>query len=141
MTDSTAPDRSNVAATGATGTAATGTDASGTDASGTDAPLVVTAIFRPAEGKREQVLAAMARVIPRVHEEEGCNLYAIQEAEDGTIAMIEHWDSGATLDAHGAAAPVADFNVELEGLLASPVEVTRYTPIPMGHARKGVVLP
>ena len=136
MTDSTAPDGSNVAATGATGTAATGTDASGTDA-----PLVVTAIFRPAEGKREQVLAAMARVIPRVHEEEGCNLYAIQEAEDGTIAMIEHWDSAATLDAHGAAAPVADFNVELEGLLASPVEVTRYTPIPMGHARKGVVLP
>ena len=32
-------------------------------------------------------------------------------------------------------------STELEGLLASPVEVTRYTPIPMGHARKGVVLP
>ena len=86
-----------------------------TDASG---PLVVTAIFRPAEGAREQVLAAMQRVIPRVHEEEGCNLYAIQEAEDGTIAMIEHWDSAALLDAHGAAEPVADFNAELEGLLA-----------------------
>ncbi|MGC5076573.1 putative quinol monooxygenase [Agrococcus sp. DT81.2] len=107
----------------------------------TDAPVVVTAIFRPVEGKREEVLAAMQRVIPRVHAEEGCNLYAINEAEDGTIAMIEHWDSAELLDAHGAAEPVADFNAELEGLLASPVEVTRYTPIPIGDARKGVVLP
>lgn len=107
----------------------------------TDAPLVVTAIFRPVPGAREQVLAAMERVIPRVHEEAGCNLYAIQEAEDGTIAMIEHWDSAALLDAHGTGEPVADFNAELEGLLASPVEVVRWTPIPMGDARKGVVLP
>lgn len=103
--------------------------------------LVVTAIFRPAPGKREQVLAAMERVIPRVHAEEGCNLYAIQEAEDGTIAMIEHWDSGELLDAHGAGEPVADFNAELEGLLSSPVEVTRYRPIPIGDGRKGIVLP
>ena len=113
-----------------------------TDASlHTSESLVVTAIFRPRDGKREQVLAAMERVIPRVHAEEGCNLYAIQEADDGTIAMIEHWDSAALLDAHGAAEPVADFNAELEGLLESPVEVTRYTPIPVGDARKGIVLP
>ena len=104
-----------------------------------DEPLVVTAYFHPAEGARAQVLAAMERVIPRVHEEAGCNLYAIQEAEDGTIIMIEHWDSAALLDEHGAGEPVADFNAELEGLLASPVEVTRYTPIPIG-GRKGVVL-
>jgi len=106
----------------------------------TDQPLVVTATFRPAEGARERVLAAMERVIPRVHEEEGCNLYAIQEAEDGTIIMIEHWDSAALLDAHGAGAPVADFNAELEGLLRTPVEVTRYRPIPIGD-RKGRILP
>lgn len=106
----------------------------------TDQPVVVTAYFHPAEGARERVLAAMERVIPRVHEEAGCNLYAIQEAEDGTIIMIEHWDSAALLDEHGAGVPVAEFNAELEGLLEEPVKVTRYTPIPMGDARKGVVL-
>jgi quinol monooxygenase YgiN len=105
-----------------------------------DQPVVVTAYFRPAEGARERVLAAMERVIPRVHEEAGCNLYAIQEAEDGTIVMIEHWDSAALLDAHGEGAPVADFNAELEGLLVEPVAVTRYVPLPMGDARKGVVV-
>ncbi|WP_072314870.1 putative quinol monooxygenase [Agrococcus sp. Marseille-P2731] len=105
----------------------------------TDQPLVVTACFHPADGARDRVLAAMERVIPRVHEEAGCNLYAIQEAEDGTIIMIEHWDSAALLDEHGAGAPVADFNAELEGLLAKPVEVTRYRPLPVG-GRKGMVV-
>lgn len=103
-------------------------------------PVVVTAYFSPAEGKRETVLAALERVIPRVHEEEGCNLYCIQEAADGTILMIEHWDSAELLDAHGAGEPVADFNAELEGALASPVVVTRYTPLPMGQAAKGALL-
>ncbi|GAA3592959.1 putative quinol monooxygenase [Agrococcus terreus] len=105
-----------------------------------DAPLVVIAVFRPAEGAREQVLAALERAIPRVHEEAGCNLYSIQEAADGVIWMIEHWDSAALLDEHGAGAPVADLNAELEGLLASPVEVIRLDPIPVGDARKGVVV-
>lgn len=105
-----------------------------------DEPLVVIAVFRPAEGAREQVLAALEHAIPRVHEEAGCNLYAIQEAEDGVIWMVEHWDSAALLDAHGAGEPVAALNGELEGLLASPVEVIRAAPIPLGDARKGVVV-
>lgn len=117
------------------------TDAARIDEPQQGGPLVVTAIFRPAPGARAAVLAAMHRVIPRVHAEAGCNLYAIQEAEDGTIAMIEHWDSAALLDAHGAGDPVAEFTEELSGLLTSPVEVTRYRPIPVGDARKGVVLP
>jgi len=105
-----------------------------------DAPLVVTAIFRPAEGAREQVLAALGDAIPRVHDEPGCNLYAIHEAPDGAIWMIEHWDSAALLDAHGTGEPVADLNAALADLLASPVEVTRLAPLPVGDARKGVVL-
>jgi hypothetical protein len=51
----------------------------------TDEALVVTADCHFAAGARARVLAAMERVIPRVHEEAGGNLYAIQEAEDGTI--------------------------------------------------------
>jgi quinol monooxygenase YgiN len=103
-------------------------------------PVVVTAYFHPAEGQRENVLAALGRAIPRVHEEEGCNLYCIQEAPDGSIVMIEHWDSAELLDAHGAGAPVADLNAELEGKLAQPVAVTRLVPIPLGQAAKGALL-
>jgi quinol monooxygenase YgiN len=105
-----------------------------------NAAVVVTAYFFPAPGCREGVLAALSRAIPRVHEEAGCNLYCIQEAPDGTIVMIEHWDSAELLDAHGAAQPVADLNAELEGQLARPVEVTRLVPIPVGDTRKGALL-
>lgn len=105
----------------------------------TAAPVVVTAYFHPAPGQRDRVVAALEEAIPRVHAEAGCNLYCIQEAPDGTIVMIEHWDSAELLDAHGDGAPVADLGVALEGLLAQPVAVTRLTPIPVGDARKGAL--
>lgn len=103
------------------------------------APVVVTAYFSPAPGQRDRVLAALEQAIPRVHEEAGCNLYCIQEAPDGTLVMVEHWDSAELLDAHGIGEPVADLNVALDGLLAEPVAVTRLVPIPIGDARKGAL--
>ena len=105
----------------------------------TSQPVVVTAYFYPAPGARDTVLAALEKAIPRVHEEEGCNLYCIQEAPDGSFVMIEHWDSAELLDIHGDGAPVADLNAELEGSLASPIAVTRLNPIPVGEKRKGQV--
>ena len=101
--------------------------------------LVVTAIFQPVPGKRDLVLAAMEEVIPRVHAEAGCELYAIHEQHDGTIVMIEKWESPELLDAHGAGAPVAAFQARLDGLLSSPVVVTRMTAIPIGDATKGAL--
>lgn len=106
----------------------------------TATPVVVTAYFYPAEGKHADVRAALERAIPRVHEEAGCNLYCIQENADGSIVMIEHWDSAELLDAHGEGAPVADLNADLEGCLARPVEVARLNPIPLGQPAKGALL-
>ncbi len=102
-------------------------------------PVVVTAIFYPAEGARERVLEALARAIPRVHEEAGCELYSIQEAGDGRIVMIEKWTTAALLDSHGAGEPVRDLNASLEGLLTRPVDVERLEPIPMGDPAKGAL--
>ena len=50
-------------------------------------PVVVTAYFRPAPGQHDQVVEALQRAIPAVHEEPGCELYAIHDAPDGTIVM------------------------------------------------------
>lgn len=101
--------------------------------------VVVTAVFVPREGQRDAVLAALDVAIPLVHEEEGCELYSIQEAPDGTILMIEKWTSAALLDAHGAGPAVAQLNASLEGTLERPVEVTRLVAIPVGDARKGAL--
>ena len=66
-------------------------------------------------------------------EEPGCELYvAIHDAPDGTIVMIEKWTSARELDDHGGGDAVRALNSSLEGLLASPVEVTRLVPLPAG---------
>ena len=102
-------------------------------------PVVVTAVFVPNEGARAAVLAALGAAIPRVHDEDGCLLYCIQEQSDGTIVMIEKWTSAELLDAHGAGRPVADLNVALDGLLERPVHVERLVAIPIGDPAKGAL--
>src|SRR5699024_8731971 len=63
--------------------------------------VVVTAVFHPKPGKQQELAEAMRRGIAAVHTEDGCELYAIHDAEDGTITMIEKWSSAEALDAHG----------------------------------------
>ncbi len=102
-------------------------------------PVVVTAIFRPADGARDAVLAALEPAIAAVHEEPGCLLYAIHDAPDGSIVMIEKWETEALLDAHGKAPAVTALRVALEGHLAAPTEVARLAPVPMGQDSKGAL--
>jgi len=97
-------------------------------------PVVVTAVFRPRPGARAQLIEAMRRGIEAVHAEPGCEVYAIHDADDGTVTMIEKWSGVAELDAHAAGEAIAVLNHDIEPFLASPVVVTRMMPLPMGTA-------
>lgn len=99
--------------------------------------VVVTAIFRPAPGRKEELIEAMRPGIAAVHEEPGCELYAIHDAADGTITMLEKWTSQADLDAHAKGPAVALLSEGIEGLLAEPVLVTTMYPIPAGTPSRG----
>jgi len=101
--------------------------------------VIVTAVFTPKGGAFEAVASALAPAIAEVHKEPGCQLYAIHEAPNGQIVMIEKWDSAELLDAHGAGEAVARLNASLEGLLQKPVEVTRLTPMPAGTEQQGAL--
>jgi len=98
-------------------------------------PVVVTAVFFPAEGQRAAVVEALRRGIPAVHEEVGCELYAIHDAPDGSIVMIEKWSTEADFDAHSTAAPVVAIRESLVGLTAAPTVVTKLVPLPVGDER------
>jgi quinol monooxygenase YgiN len=100
-------------------------------------PIVVTAVFTPLEGERDRLVEALRAPIAAVHEEPGCILYAIHDAPDGTIVMIEKWESAELLDQHGAGAAVAELGRSIDGLVAGPAVVTRLIPIPAGSAEKG----
>ncbi|MFE3281010.1 putative quinol monooxygenase [Nocardia sp. NPDC059239] len=99
--------------------------------------VVVTAIFNPLPGRKGELIEAMRPGIAAVHEEPGCELYSIHDAEDGTVTMLEKWTSQADLDAHAHGAAVALLNKDIKGLLAEPVRVTTMSPIPAGTPSQG----
>ncbi|ASK66351.1 antibiotic biosynthesis monooxygenase [Brachybacterium avium] len=99
--------------------------------------VVVTAVFHPRPGKKQELAAAMHRGITAVHTEQGCELYAIHDAEDGTITMIEKWSSAEALDTHGDSDEVAVLREDIAALIEKPATVTRMTPIPAGTEAQG----
>ncbi|MEO5318157.1 antibiotic biosynthesis monooxygenase [Arthrobacter sp. CC3] len=99
--------------------------------------IIVTAIFTPIGGAFGKVVEALSPAIAEVHQEPGCLLYAIHEAPNGQIVMIEKWESTELLDAHGEGEAVKRLNASLEGLLETPVEVTRLGAIPAGTESQG----
>jgi quinol monooxygenase YgiN len=100
-------------------------------------PVVVTAVFTPADGALDQLVEALSYAIAEVHEESGCLLYAIHSDPAGRIVMIEKWESAELLDEHGSGEPVKRLNAVIADLIAEPVEVTRLAPIPAGTPTQG----
>ena len=99
--------------------------------------VVVVAIFTAAEGRLDNLRAALVEAIPAVHEEEGCELYAIHDGPDDQIWMLEKWSSVDLLDAHGSGPAVARLQELTSGLTSGPVEVVRMFPIPAGTPAQG----
>jgi quinol monooxygenase YgiN len=100
-------------------------------------PVVVTAVFHPTPGRKDDLVEALRTTMPAVHAERGCLLYAIHDAEDGTITMIEKWESVEDLDAHGSGEAVVALQAATKDLLAGPATVVRMTPIPVGEPGVG----
>ena len=101
--------------------------------------VIVTAVFHPAPEAKESLISALRAGIPAVHDESGCLLYAIHDADDGTIVMLEKWTSRAELDAHAAGPAVEKLNELIAPHLAAPVRVTTMNPIPAGTGKQGLL--
>ena len=100
-------------------------------------PVVVVALIKPKPEFRDDVIAAMEQAIPLVHDEDGCELYALH-ADDDQLVMIERWTTREALARHGAGSPgLRVFNAATDGKLAGPTEVLRLHAIPAGDQGKG----
>jgi quinol monooxygenase YgiN len=100
--------------------------------------VVVTATVHPAEGRLTQVLEIFAGVVELVHQEPGCELYALHVQGDD-IVVIEKWADAESLARHGEGAALTKLNQGLDGLLAAPAEVLRLRPHPAGESAKGAL--
>ena len=100
--------------------------------------VVVVATITPLPEYRDEVSAAFSETIPQVHAEDGCELYALNQAEDRLI-MIEKWASSDALRTHSKGAALAALNPQLKGKVAGPSEVIVLTAVPAGDAAKGAL--
>jgi quinol monooxygenase YgiN len=81
--------------------------------------LTVVAYMRAAEGKTEELRAALEALIEPTTGEEGYVNYDLHQAEDdpGRFFFYENWQSGAHLDAHLATPHLVDFAERMGGFL------------------------
>jgi quinol monooxygenase YgiN len=100
--------------------------------------VVVVATIVPLAEHRDEVVAAFRETIEQIHGEDGCELYALNEAPDRLI-MIEKWASPEALGAHSKGAALAALNPKLAGKVAGAPEVIVLRQVPAGDAAKGVV--
>jgi len=99
-------------------------------------PIVVVATITPKPEHTDEVAAAFAEIIPQVHAEDGCELYALHRAGDQLI-MIERWASPEALDQHGKGAALAALNPALRGKVTGPAQIVVSHPLPAGDPAKG----
>ncbi len=100
--------------------------------------VVVVATITPAEGQLEAVKEALLAAIPQVHDEPGCELYALHEDGD-RLVMIERWASVEDLDAHGRGPALKALGAAIGDKLAAPLDVRRMSAVPAGDPAKGAL--
>ena len=100
--------------------------------------VVVVATITPVPGEEDAVREALLSSIPLVHEEPGCELYALHEGR-GEFVMVERWESPEALKVHGTAEALTTLGGQLAGKLQGAPEVRRLTAVPAGDADKGAV--
>ena len=98
--------------------------------------VVVVATIIPLPEHRDEVIATLTATIPKVHAEDGCELYALHQAED-RLMMIEKWASPEALSSHRRGAILAAMNPQLAGKVAAPAEVIVLQAVPAGDPPKG----
>lgn len=96
---------------------------------------------RAAEGKADEVLAALTACSEKTQQEEGCLAYALHQdpADPGHLVLIERWRSQADLDQHNTEPWVADLLAVAgtPGMLSAAPELSFLTPLGIGDPVKG----
>ena len=98
--------------------------------------VVVVATITPKPGEEDAVREALLATIPQVHDEPGCERYALHEGA-GEFVMVERWESAEALAVHSKADALARLGAALAGKVSGPPQVRTLTAVPAGDAGKG----
>ena len=101
-------------------------------------PVVVVATMKAKPESVDAVREACAKAVEAVHNEPGCEFYALHEA-DGTFVFVEQWADADALKTHSTAPAVgALFGTIGEHLRRAP-DIKMLQPIVAGDPAKGQI--
>lgn len=102
-------------------------------------PCVVIAIITPHPDHYDRAIEVLRGVIPAVHGEQGCELYALHEATDGRLVFVEKWTTREDWQTHMGLPTVAAIKAGLDGLLAADTDVIEAYGLDIGDPTKGLL--
>jgi quinol monooxygenase YgiN len=101
-------------------------------------PVVVVATMKAKPESVDAVRDACTKAVEAVHQEPGCDLYALHES-DGTFVFVEQWADADALKTHSTAPAVgALFGTIGEHLDGAP-DIKMLQPIVAGDPAKGQI--
>ena len=103
-------------------------------------PVVVVATMTAKPDSVETVRKACTRAIEAVHQEPGCDLYALHEG-NGTFVFVEQWADADALKTHSTAPAVATLFGTVGELLDGAPDIKMLQPVVAGDPAKGKLRP
>jgi len=103
-------------------------------------PIVVVATMTAKPESVEAVRDACTKAIEAVHQEPGCELYALHEA-NGTFVFVEQWADADALKTHSTAPGVTTLFGTIGELLDGAPDIKMLQPVVAGDPAKGALRP
>jgi quinol monooxygenase YgiN len=100
--------------------------------------IVIVATISPKPGRIDAVREAFTAAIPTMHEEPGCELYALHEDGYGLV-LVERWATQDDVRAHGAGETFNQLSESVKEDLTEPIGVRMLTAVPAGDQTKGAL--
>jgi quinol monooxygenase YgiN len=99
-------------------------------------PVVVVATMTVKPESVDAVREILSRAVKDVHDEPGCQLYALHESGE-TFVFIEQWADADALQAHSTAPAFTALFKDVGDHLAGAPDIKMLTPVVAGDPDKG----
>jgi quinol monooxygenase YgiN len=100
---------------------------------------IVVARVYPKPGRLQEVIDVYAPIVPLVHQEPGCELFALH-TDGETVFVVEKWATPADLRGHAAGRAYAQIRAGISDLVDHAAEVWVLDSLPFGEAAKGTIV-
>ena len=100
---------------------------------------IVVARVYPKPGRLQEVIDVYAPIVPLVHQEPGCELFALH-TDGETVVVVERWATPADLHAHAAGPAYAQIRAGISDLVDHAPDVWVLDNLPFGDAAKGTIV-